>query len=547
MYYLNQKWNSIPMPAAGGIAKNVGEQLVQYGRCFFAMLFLICVLVHPASGQSNGVLREVWSGFSGSSLNSFTNYANLNAPNAGATHILTNLFEGPPDYADGYGDKFRALLIPAVTGVYVFWVQGDDAAALFLSPDESPVNKVQIAYNTNTAITRAWYTFPSQQSSNIFLEAGKRYYIEAIHSAGTGDDAFAVGWKLPNGTYQQPMPVSRLWTYGLPGTTKPVITSNPVDLTVIEKSMATFRVSVSNFDAVRYQWQRNGANVLGSTGASLTLPASSTNDHGASFRCVITNSFGAVTSVAAVLTVTTDTIAPVLENAATLGSNLVQVLFSEPVDLATALSVPNYSINNGAFIAAAKFGSSTRAVILTIAGLQRGMNYTITANNVADRSAAKNTIAPNSQQNFTTILNGVYREIFTQIPGSLVPDLTGHPSFPNSPTTVELLTDSLETASYPSNNFGQRLRALIIPPTTGEYRFWVSAHDTAVLYLGTDASPASAQVIASVTQAGGVATRQYEVQAGQQSAPVMLNAGQQYYLEVRMKGGISFDSPPDHL
>src|SRR6185295_1272422 len=140
-------------------------------------------------------------------------------------------------------------------------VQGDDAAALYLSPDESPANEVLIAYNTNTALTRVWYAFPSQQSQAIYLQAGKSYYIEALHSAGTGDDAFAVGWKLPDGTLEMPMPVTRLRTYGLVPTTKPVIKTQPSNLTVTEQMPAAFRVGVSNYDVVTYQWQRGAANI----------------------------------------------------------------------------------------------------------------------------------------------------------------------------------------------------------------------------------------------------------------------------------------------
>ena len=57
--------------------------------------------------------------------------------------------------------------------------------------------------------------FPSQESTNIYLEAGRRYYVEALHSAGTGDDSFAVGWKLPDGTLEQPIPSFRLNPFGM--------------------------------------------------------------------------------------------------------------------------------------------------------------------------------------------------------------------------------------------------------------------------------------------------------------------------------------------
>src|SRR5205085_631357 len=101
--------------------------------------------------------------------------------------------------------------------------------------------------------------------------------------------------------------------------------------------------------------------------------------------------------------------------------------------------------------------------------------------------------------------------------------------------------------AYPTNNYGQRLRALLIPPATGNYVFSIAAHDTATLWLGTSASPSSAQAIASVARYSDVCSREWEVQPEQFSGPIPLVAGQQYYLEVLMKSGISIQFPPDHL
>ncbi|HWN96079.1 MAG TPA: immunoglobulin domain-containing protein, partial [Methylomirabilota bacterium] len=298
----NQKWNRIRwLWSVSGFRNSL-----VHNRLLLAVGLWMCALAGSAWGQSNGIMWQVYTQINGSSLNSLTNISqNSNFPNnPDSTAVLTGIFEAPSNYGDRFGSRYRALLIPPMTGTYVFWVQGDDAAALFLSIDESPANNIVLAYNATTALYRAWFVYPSQQSSNIFLEAGRRYYLEALHSAGTGDDAFAVGWKLPNGTFEQPMSVSHLWTYGFPNThgTKPVITTQPTNATVPEGLPVVFRVGVSNFDAITYQWQRNGANMQGYIGATLTLPTALTNDNGASYRCVLSNSFGPVTSAAAVLT-----------------------------------------------------------------------------------------------------------------------------------------------------------------------------------------------------------------------------------------------------
>ncbi len=515
------------------------------GRTLLAILAIFLVFAAAAGGQSNGAFREVYQGISGSSMQAFTN--NSNFPNfPAATEIVTNSFETPKNSGDYYGERLRALLVPPVTGTYVFWISADDTGALFLSSDESALNKSQIGFVTN-ALYRAWYSQPTQQSTNVFLEAGRRYYLEALHSAGTGDDSLSVGWKLPGGALEQPIPDFRLRPFGTAATTPPVITSSPTNVTVLEISAALFRVGVSNLDAVNYQWQRNGTNLVGAISGSYTIPQAGPNDNAARFRCIVSNSFGSQTSVEATLTVITDTSPPALLSAANINSNAVQVLFSEAVEPASATNIFNYSISNGVSISAAAFGASTRTVLLTTTLLARGSNYTVRVSNVRDRSAARNTIAPNSPQTFTALLKGIYREVFTAIASSSVSDLTNNPAFPNNPSSAELLTNLFETPNRVLNNYGQRLRARILPPVTGNYTFWVAADDSAVLLLGTSDTAGSARQIASVSAETSVAARQWDVQPNQKSASISLVAGQQYYIEALMQSSISVELPPDHL
>src|SRR5207249_5219156 len=169
----------------------------------------------------NGLFREVFQGITGSSLAAFTN--NSNFPNFPAsTAVVTNYFEAPRNFGDYYGERLRALLMPPVTGTYVFWISADDTGALFLSTDESAVGQFQIGFVTN-ALFRAWYSQATQQSTNVFLEAGRRYYLEALHSAGAGDDSLSIGWKLPGGALEQPIPDFRSRPFGLAASTAPVI------------------------------------------------------------------------------------------------------------------------------------------------------------------------------------------------------------------------------------------------------------------------------------------------------------------------------------
>jgi hypothetical protein len=59
-----------------------------------------------------------------------------------------------------------------------------------------------------------------------------------------------------------------------------------------------------------YQWQKNGANIVGATSASYTTPATTTSDSGSTFRVAVNNTAGSVTSSAATLTVSAAPVAP---------------------------------------------------------------------------------------------------------------------------------------------------------------------------------------------------------------------------------------------
>jgi len=83
----------------------------------------------------------------------------------------------------------------------------------------------------------------------------------------------------------------------------PTITTQPANQTVTAGQTATFAVVAAGTAPLGYQWQKNGVNIAGATSASYTTATTTTADSGSTFRVVVSNSAGTVTSSAATLTV----------------------------------------------------------------------------------------------------------------------------------------------------------------------------------------------------------------------------------------------------
>jgi hypothetical protein len=98
-----------------------------------------------------------------------------------------------------FAARIRGYLHPAVSGDYVFWIASDDAGELWLSEDENPSNRKKICFVDTWAPPREWNWQPSQQSQPIGMDAGRRYYIEALHKQGGAVDSLAVAWQAPRG------------------------------------------------------------------------------------------------------------------------------------------------------------------------------------------------------------------------------------------------------------------------------------------------------------------------------------------------------------
>lgn len=85
--------------------------------------------------------------------------------------------------------------------------------------------------------------------------------------------------------------------------TAPAIVTGPLGRTVAAGSQVTFSVTATGSPVPTYQWRKDGANIAGATGATLTLTNVQPGDAGA-YSVLVSNAVGSVASPPATLTVT---------------------------------------------------------------------------------------------------------------------------------------------------------------------------------------------------------------------------------------------------
>ena len=240
------------------------------------------------------------------------------------------------DYRNNYNMELIGYFYPPKTGNVMFAICTDDPGELWLSTDDNPVNKVQIASEsqwnpvrnfagggdpsapTRRAVRSSGNPSPRPEnwSEYINVVAGKPYFIQAIGTEFGGGDNNAVAFRYDTdpdfSDGDKPIPGKYLSPFYAPTTA--TILSQPTDVFVYAGGAATFSVAVDvgpTATISSIKWQKNGVDIPDSNKSTLVIAAKSADD-GAKFKAIITSSIGTVTSAEAVMNVATlaNTFAP---------------------------------------------------------------------------------------------------------------------------------------------------------------------------------------------------------------------------------------------
>jgi hypothetical protein len=103
----------------------------------------------------------------------------------------------PESKGDNYGAMVQGLISPPETGLYRFFVAGDDQTEFWLGTSDQPDSAEQIAIVPGWTGTRNYTKYESQKSGLIELQEGNFYYFQLLYKQGGGGSHFSVAWEGP--------------------------------------------------------------------------------------------------------------------------------------------------------------------------------------------------------------------------------------------------------------------------------------------------------------------------------------------------------------
>ena len=123
------------------------------------------------------------------------------------TYHTSSLITGMPNYSAG---RIRGAVTPPQTGYYRFWIANTESAELWLSTvSGSRFHKQRLCamstelgsgHGVASNSLTLWDSFVSQMSDEIYLEAGKPYYLEADYQFGhAGGPHISIAWAKRGG------------------------------------------------------------------------------------------------------------------------------------------------------------------------------------------------------------------------------------------------------------------------------------------------------------------------------------------------------------
>ena len=479
------------------------------------------VNVLPDTVRAGKLTRERWTNIPGKEVSAIPLHT---APQS--THYVKT-FETSTNEGDNYASRIRGYVRPPASGYYTFFIASDDHSELWISADENEKNKKKIAWVTGFTAPRQWTKYASQVSESIWLEADRKYYIEALHKEGTGGDHLSVGWYEDNISFERPIPAARLIPYDMPwGNDMPhvqVLTpedgdrfSAPADVEV------TTQAEDHDGRIAKVEFFDGDKKLATDITAPYSFVWKGLSNGTYSIGVKATDNLGAVDSTGVAFIVAEHEPPGVMLTSPTSGATIAA---GTTVRLSASVTPADGEVSKVEFFQhATKIGEAlTFPYFVDWMDVPQGA-YTLTAMvTMTDGTTAISPPVEIAVELVCTATGTVSREYWIKVKGnslSRIPLL----SMPDKAHEI-----SAFEASGDHSRYGERIRGYICPPASGEYVFWIASSGKSELWLSTDTDPANKKRIAMVRSE--TKKRSWDSSPYQRSRPVMLEKGRTYYIE----------------
>jgi hypothetical protein len=460
-----------------------------------------------------------------------------------------------PNYMEQYAARVYGYLIAPSNGFYRFFMASDDASQLWINTNSansaSPTGRVLVA---SVSGANLGYSNATVVSPFIQMNAGQRYYVEALLKEGGGGDYVAVAVREAGNITIPVYPGDYVPAtfFGLPETLRlnPTPSLTP---SFAENTVGATLGTVIGVPAY-IQWYSNNVVIAGATNATLNLVSPlPLSYNGQNIQVIATNAFSGAISNQFALTVTTDATPPTLLSVTRDGTftNLV-LTFSEVVNSNSAITLANYVLSDGVNTislagARALVNGSNVVLSLPVTGaLDPSTIYYLTNNNIIDRAATPNAIAAN-----TVGTSGAWAltpgflalDFYANVASGALSTLTNDVRFVNNTPDIRATLASLDfhTTNLPIAglaNYGAKIYAWFMPPSNGVYRFYLRQDDVLQLYMNTNGpAPSGRAQLMNITGCCG----SYGGNSAAGTVPLSLTNGTAYYLEVLFGQGTGQD------
>ncbi|MFD2095965.1 PA14 domain-containing protein [Corallincola platygyrae] len=142
-------------------------------------------------GPTGSAEAEVWENLGGRDIGDLYNSPNF--PDSPSMTVNIPELKVKNGYTN-YGVRVRAYLYPPETGEYLFKINAPDAGEFWISADESSTGKYKLIQVPDPNVSGN----NVEAKRTVYLEQGKRYYVEILNKGDTSSDQINTRWQLPS-------------------------------------------------------------------------------------------------------------------------------------------------------------------------------------------------------------------------------------------------------------------------------------------------------------------------------------------------------------